>query len=278
MREVYRKRGSVVRYENGVVLHVREAGEAVEEGALFRCAPVRGAGRLGERSAADVLRIAAALRSAVREEAVERLVIADGEAEHEFSGRTWSERMRRVHLSVLSASFRVLIDDSDPDVAEIAAIAAAAQRAGPPRPAPKRMRLAPRVAAAVVPSLTGATLPDCSIEQVAGGLDGKGHDIVAAAGPSWPNWYRPSYRVRPQRLPLNVALRCGTTGVDRDLPRAIALLAPPETTTLHVLCEAGAEVFPTRLRIARIVGAAGERSWYPFGAGVWAGETEVVCA
>jgi len=39
MTETYRKFGRVVRRENDLVVHVEEAGEAVEEGGTFRCSP-----------------------------------------------------------------------------------------------------------------------------------------------------------------------------------------------------------------------------------------------
>ena len=36
---IYRKRGSVVRWENGTVIRVTESGVAIEEGERFECHP-----------------------------------------------------------------------------------------------------------------------------------------------------------------------------------------------------------------------------------------------
>ena len=41
MREVYRKRGSVVRWENGTLVRVTESGVAIEEDGVFTCHPER---------------------------------------------------------------------------------------------------------------------------------------------------------------------------------------------------------------------------------------------
>ncbi|HEU4521791.1 MAG TPA: hypothetical protein VFT12_07305, partial [Thermoanaerobaculia bacterium] len=46
MRELYRKRGSVVRYENGIIIRATEAGEATEDEGVFRCRPWRDTERL----------------------------------------------------------------------------------------------------------------------------------------------------------------------------------------------------------------------------------------
>jgi hypothetical protein len=282
MAEIYRKRGSVIRYENGLLVRVREAGEAVEEDGRFRCAPSVGAALLPDLPTEAVAAAADSIRAGAGESSIERVLIIDGIAEHEFGGRRWEERIRRIHVALVSSSLRVLIDQATFDCEDIVAIAASLARAGRPRPAPPRVRLAPRVAAALIgnlgPRLSSPPLPvNCRIEQRPGGLDGKGLDIAAASGPHWPNWYRPSYRVRPQRQPMNVALRCNTGPIDGSLPRAIALLAPPDGATLHVLCEHGDEVFPTRLRVTGIDAVAHEVWWHPVGAGVWTGEVEAMC-
>ena len=274
--ETYRKHGAVVRYENGIVVHVRESGEAIEDGARFRCAPARQANPLPPRDPARLRDAVSAIRAAVPTAAIERLVVIDGAAEHECGGRRWTDTTQRVHLSMVSASLRVLIDEASLDLSDLAAVALALQRAGPPRSAPKRLRLAPRVAAALIPALLAAAPPNCSVEQKGGGIDGKGKDIVTALGPDWPNWYRPSYRVRPRRLPMNLALRCNAVDFDAGLPRAVALLAPPEGLTLHVLCDAAGESFATRIDVARVDGVGGPLTWHPVAAGVWAGEMEIV--
>ena len=274
--ETYRKRGSVVRYENGVVVHVREAGEATEDGTRFRCAPLKVRDLLPQRDASRVTDAVDAIRAVVPAAAIERLIVIDGIAEHEFGGRTWNDVTQRIHLSMISASLRVSVDEGSLDTSDLALIFDALRRAGPPRSAPRRLRLAPRVTAGLVPSLVGAAPPNCTIEQRAGGVDGKGADIGSATGPAWPNWYRPSYRVRPRRVPLNVSLRCNEVEVDADLPRAVALLAPPEGMTLHVLCDDHGETYATRVEVARIDGVGGPVTWHPVAAGVWAAEAEVV--
>ena len=276
MSEIYRKRGSVVRYENGVIVSVREAGESIDDGVLFRCAPTRRQ-RLPERSVDDLLRFIDGIRSNIPDDAIERLTAMDGFAEHECGGRQWTDRQVRVHLSLVSSSLRVIVNEARFDAAAIARIYSSLVRATPPRPAPARMRLAPAVVAALVPSLIGVAGTNCSIEQVPGRVDGKGNDIVRTAGPEWPNWYRPSYRSRPRRVPLNVELKCNAIDVEPRLPRAIALLASPEGLTVHALCEDGGDVFPTRLDVVRIEGTLGEATWYPVAAGVYARETVVVC-
>ena len=73
-----------------------------------------------------------------------------------------------------------------------------------------------------------------------------------ASSSDWPNWFRPSYRVRPIRKPLNLTAVSNVDDIDRDLPEAIALLAPPDGLTLRVLVDAGADVYPATVRIGRI--------------------------
>jgi hypothetical protein len=274
--EIYRKRGSVVRYENGVLVHVTESGEATEDGARFHCGPSGGSAALPQRDPAHVRAVVSAIHASLPAASIERIVVIDGNAEHEFGGRTWSDATQRIHLSMVSASLRVVIDEGSFDTSDFGAISAALRRAGAPRSAPKRLRLAPRVTAALLPSLLGATPPNCAIEQRPGGVDGKGRDIAATSGPDWPNWYRPSYRVRPRRLPIDIALRCNAVDFDPDLPRAIALLGPPDGMTLHVLCDDGGESFATRIEVARIDGVGAPLTWHPVAAGVWAGEAEIV--
>ena len=40
MSEVYRKFGRTLRYENGTVVRVDEAGEAIEDAQAFTCRPI----------------------------------------------------------------------------------------------------------------------------------------------------------------------------------------------------------------------------------------------
>jgi hypothetical protein len=270
MGEIYRKRGRVVRYENGRLVHVAEAGEAVEEGRAFRCAPLNEEVTLPEIESAEVEETVRRVRSAVaRPLSIERLLVSEGVAEHEFGGERWVERSRRVHLSIAARALRILIDlgDFDLDATPIEAFA----RCGTERDAPPRVVLAPPVAAALLPALIGIAPPNVTLWQSAGGRDGKGREIDEAriAGPPWPNWYRPSYRARPIRIPHNVRIACGVTGIDDQLPRAVALLAPADGLVLRVLCADGKAVYPASIRLARIDAAAAPAKWYPFGAGSW---------
>jgi hypothetical protein len=253
MNEVYRKWGRVVRYENGMTIQVEEAGEATDDGTVFRAAPLGSRLELPEPGAADVdrtsIRMRERCRTDVRSTSIERLIVSTGVARHETNGVAWMEESQHVHLSLARAPLRVLIDLASFDIEIVGTIAGALARVGGARGAPSRVRLAPNVAAALLPSLIG----EVALEQRGGGFDGKGQSIEtrAVTADQPPNWFRPSYSVRPCRAWLNLrALPFGT--IDRSVPRAIALLAPVVGTTLHVLCVDGDDVFPTTLDAARV--------------------------
>ena len=271
----YRKRGSIARYENGVVVLAREEGEAFVDGDRFRCAPWE-AEPLPEIDPADVMAVVRRVETAVRPPlTIERLIVIDGKAEHQTDRETWSDVSRRVHLSVAHGAHRVLVDEGGFDF-EIDDVLDALARIGPERACPPRIRLAPRVMAALVPSVLATLPPNLEIEQQPGGLDGLGSPIARSAGPEWPNSWRPSYRVRPRRLPMNVAVRCAVTEIADELPGALALLAPVHGLTLRILCVDGAAVFPTTARAVRVDAVAPPARWYPFEAGVWGGDAEIV--
>ena len=255
MKEIYRKRGHVVRWENGTLVRVSESGIAIEDGELFTCKPEhRDALALNEQ----VLETVNAIRAI--DMTIERLIVSHGIAEHEFGERTWSEETRRVHLSIVNGRIRALIDSFD----DVERVANALKRADQQeREAPKHLVLAPNVSAAL-------SLPN--VEQVAGGIDGKGNDIVDAKNEPWPNWYRPSYRVRPIRMPLNLRLRHDKTAIDPDLPRAVALLAPPDGLTVRVLIEDGARVYPGTVRVGKIEAVSENVIWYPYAGGSFGAE------
>jgi hypothetical protein len=130
------------------------------------------------------------------------------------------------------------------------------------REPPPRLTLAPRVAAAMLPSLIGRI----ELAQRAGATpDGKGQPVescpVGAGEP--PNWYRPSYRVRPVRAWFNLlALPFGR--LDDAAPRAVARLGGGD-----VLCAGAGSVFVSSLPAGRILAAGGAEEWFPFGAGAW---------
>jgi hypothetical protein len=206
----------------------------------------------------------------VRPLAIERLIVSAGIAKHETNGVTWTEESQRVHLSLVNPPLRALIDLASFDNATIETIARSLARAGEEREAPSRIRLAPNVSAALLPSLIG----ELAIEQTGGGIDGKGQPIETRAVTSDPppNWYRPGYAVRPVRAWLNLrALPFGS--IDGSAPMAVALLAPADRTTLRVLCVDGDDVFPATVDASHIAGVSrDEPVWYPYAAGSFGAE------
>ncbi|HEX7677527.1 MAG TPA: hypothetical protein VF713_05345 [Thermoanaerobaculia bacterium] len=273
MTDVYRKWGRVVRYENGVTIHVEEAGEASETDGVFLARPAQTRVSVPHTSEVSILDgagptvetfVAQTLLS-VRRSRVERLIVSAGIAQHETNGVTWTEESRRVHVALVNPPLRVLIDLASFDRTIIETVAAALARAGDERAAPSRIRLAPNVSAALLPALAG----ELAMEQTGGGFDGKGQPIETRAVTSDPppNWYRPGYAVRPVRAWLNIrALPFGR--IDSSAPAAVALLAPVDGTTLRVLCIDGDEVYPTTVDATRIGAVSrSEPAWYPHAAG-----------
>ena len=276
MSEIYRKFGRTVRYENGMLVRVEEAGEAIESEETFRCQPI-GAGShfAAALDPGAVERTVDIIRAMIDPPlAIERLVVSDGVAEHEFGERRWRETRRRVHLSIARPPLRAIVDLGDFDVSIISDIAQALGSVGPEREAPARISLAPNVTAALLPSLVGVAPPNIRLLQSAGGLDGKGQRVESSEliEPPWPNWYRPSYRTRPVRMPFHLRATCSVTEIDEDLPRAIALLAPPDGLSLRVLCALGDKVFPATVHVTRIDAIAAATHWYPYGAGSFGSE------
>jgi hypothetical protein len=86
-----------------------------------------------------------------------------------------------------------------------------------------------------------------------------------------PNWFRPSYRLRPRRAWFH--LRAAPFGeIDDHIPEAIALLAPISEREIRVLCVDRDAVYPTTVRIHRIVAARPGETWYPYAAGAFGAE------
>lgn len=260
---IYRKHGMVVRWENGTRIRVTESGAACEAGDLFECWPIesRDIGFDADAAAASLDRVAARA-AAIR---FERLILSEGRAEHEYADRRWSEHTRRLHASLTNGRLRALVDQATFDLAHIETIAEALQRAEENEgDAPQQIVLAPNVAAAVLP-----LLPD--VVQDAGGTDGYGNPVVAARG-EWPSFFRPSYRFRPVRAPHNLRVEREVSEIDSRLPRAIALLAPPERGALRVLVVDGDRVFPSTLPLRPVAAVGPAPEWYPFGAGSFGAE------
>jgi hypothetical protein len=195
---------------------------------------------------------------------MERFIASAGIAIHEIDGRKWTEESRRVHISLINPPLRALIDLASFDVEPVVTIAAALSRTRAER-APKRIRLAPNVSAALLPSLIG----ELAIEQSGSGFDGLGQPIEtrAVTHDAPPNWYRPGYAVRPVRAWMNIrALPFGR--IDHDAPLAIALLEPVHGTALRVLCVDGDDVFPIAVDASHIAAVSRDTPvWYPYAAG-----------
>ena len=281
MAEAYRKFGRTLRYEHGVFVRVEEAGEATEDGQLFSCHPIAHATDLPAIDESRVRKTVQDIESLIKPPLeIERLVVSEGVAAHEFGERRWHEEIGRVHLSIAFRTIRVILDFGStsevrgPGPEDLVSIAAALRRAGPERPAPARMTLAPNVTAALLPSLVSVAPPNIQLWQLAGGIDGKGSPVETAElrHAPWPNWYRPSYRSRPVRVPFHLRATCEVTEIEEGIPRAIALLAPPEGLVLTVLCVDGQDVYPARVHVNRIDAIAPAIHWYPYGAGSFGAE------
>lgn len=260
----YRKHGRVARWENGTLIRVVESGIAIEDGDSFECRPFECG---GNATALESGGIASALH-ALRALRYERLIVTHGIAEHECEGRTWREETTRVHASLTKGKLRALVDATFDRIDDVMRIADALQRAEEMERELSHVRLEPNVTAALIPHLVAHLdkRTDVRVIQTAGGVDGYGHAIIEAAN-AWPNVYRPSYRMRPVRMPLNLRLECEDTHIDEDAPRAIALLAPVTGLTIRVLVEDGRRVHPATVAVDRIRAVADERVWYPYGGG-----------
>ena len=257
---IYRKQGSVARWENGTLIRVTECGIAIEDGEYFECRPESTSHRVVDSS--RVLETARALR----EVQFERLIITHGIADHECEGKTWREETDRVHASLVHGKLRALVDSTTRRLDDFFTIANALRRAEAKERDIAHVRLEPNVTAALLPHLAGRTPSNVRLLQTAGGVDGYGNPIVEAED-DWPNAYRPSYRVRPVRMPHNLRLECDNTTIDGDAPRAIALLAPVTDLTIRVLVIDRQRVYPATVTLAKIRAVSGERIWYPHAAG-----------
>lgn len=279
MTETYRKRGRVVRLENGYLVDSSESGMAIEDGESFSCEPAEGE-PLAPIHPAGIRKVAQDIEDAVASTCVhiERLIVSEGVAEHELGERRWNERIARVHLSLVYEGLRALIDLGAERVdallsGDIAGIARALASADEERDPPPRLRLAPPVVAAALPHL--GTVSGARILQWPAGdrRDGKGNRVERASGEPWPNWFRPSYRTPPARMPFDLRLQSASSEVPAAAPRAIALLQPPEGPVLRVLCVDGEAAFPATVTIRNVLAVAGPQIWYPYGAGAWGSET-----
>jgi len=269
--EVYRKRGRVIRYEHGHVIRSVESGEAVDDGRVFRAMPIA-LPTLPEfvSEGATIVREIEAMVAAPLE--IERLIVVEGVSEHECGDVRWSENTKRVHVSVAHRALRVIVDLADFDLADLRHAVDALARAGAERDAPKRVRLAQNVSAALLPSVVGTNVVD--VWQSAADHDGKGLPVEEQrlTNPPWPNWFRPSYRIAPVRMPLHLRAVASSEDIDAELPEAVALLSPVAGNVLHVLCSDGGLVYPTTVTVERVLAAKSATRWYPYGAGSFGAE------
>ena len=215
---------------------------AIEEGELFECHP-EPSGRCC-RSSMDrrVSKTVDAVRAAVGDVVIERLIVSEGIAEHEYKRQCgcrtprWLDRAQPAHPPLSDTRTHA----GDPRSRLLRAGRCCARRAtfshGPRRRSVKRRRAC--VSRRTSPlhcflSLVGhraaerAPGPDRGRHRRQRRADREAEELRGTRGTEgWPNRYRPSYRVRPVRMPLQLRLECDVTAIERDRPVAVALLAP----------------------------------------------------
>jgi hypothetical protein len=212
----------VVRWENGTLVRVEEAGEAREENGVFYAQPIAERVALPEVDAAWVVETARAIGQA------ERVVIVAGFAIHEYGDVRWQEETRRVHVALMRKPWRVLVDDFD-----VATVANALARCEGERDFEHII---------VPPHIQVGAHGVRPLEQLPGGRDGYGRPIEhhRVEGEP-PNFYRPSYRVRPVRRWMNV--RAIPSGTMQAAPKVLALVDGGKA-----LVDDGGRIFVTALR------------------------------
>ena len=264
MSDVYRKWGRSVRREGGRIVSVDEAGEAYESNGAFHARPIDEA---RDFAAPDPKALDAAtqeVESIVEPPLIlERLFISEANVAHECNGVRWRENLRRVHVAIARPPIRAFIDLAEFRFDIVQRVAAAMMRVGGERSAPKRLRVAENVGAALLPILS------MEKSQTAAEHDGMGLPVAAhRVEGDPPNWFRPSYRMRPRRAWFH--LRAEAAGsIDGDLPEAIALLAPADSERIAVLCVDGDRVFPAVVPVRKVLAAQAGVTWYPYGAGAF---------
>jgi len=259
MKEVYRKFGRVVRREDAVLIRAEEAGEAWEDGDAFGCYPVDSVRELPDLDVDAVNATADAIR---RLYGIERVIVSDGVAFHEFGGISWSERTRRIHVWIAGDRHRAFIGLADFNVAIIERVARAMKHLEVRELA--HYRVAENVGAWILPLLSLRI----AVQQWAAPHDGKGQwienrRVVMSEEP--PNWWRPSYRARPVRKWFH--RRADDFGeIDESLPVAIA------STSGGFLCVDGERSFLTPAQLDNVRAVRSTNTWYPQGAGCFGAE------
>ena len=173
MTERYRKWGRSVRREGDRLVKVDEAGEATDDRGLFRTRAIEETVDLPQPDAKSVDAAARKIESIIKPPlVVERLFLSEGIVAHECDGIRWNETPRRVHISIARPPIRALIDLAEFQFELVDSIANALLRAGEERAAPRRIRLAEHVGAALLPSAK------FDKSQSAAPYDGKGRPIA----------------------------------------------------------------------------------------------------
>lgn len=246
---IYRKQGASVRWENGTLVRVTESGVAIEEGETFHCHPERSEGP----PAIDPQRVIETARAIQSIATCERLLVTEGIANHDLDGRSWREHSQRIHVALTKHKLRALLDLGTFDLHDVRVVADALSRLRGEREPPPRLRFAPNVTAALLPHLINVAPPNVELD----------YDV---------DWYRPSYRVRPVKIAMNLRLRCDVTEIERDRPLAVAILEPVNGLVLRVLVDDGTDAWPATVRVTRIDAVAAETIWYPYGGGSFGAE------
>jgi len=322
MKDRYEKTGRSIRLERARdaswIVESTEGGVAESDGTSFVArsnppdasavaAPSRAAVEAIERRIAELV---------LPKLAIERLTIVAGHAAHRFrrgrDSREWSEQSIRAHLSIVNRTrgVRITLDagstgdaalDLRPFRDAIRPLERVTRRRGARPPA---LRLAPVVAAELWPSILvhplfrGRPAPGVvALTQQppsAEVRDGVGDEIrtepLVADGrrvATWPNVFRPSYRIPPRPAPVHVFARAGSGRLDRSLPVAVAVVAPFEadgdSLRATFLVEGGSRhahvmrvALPVMEWLERIERIATAAIWTPVGGGSWGAETLLV--
>jgi hypothetical protein len=315
MNERYAKSGRTFRIEidarQKTAFRIEESGIAVLEKQHFRCFPAEDTAEISPPPHEELEAVVESVQLMVRGPlTIERLVAISGLSAHEFRAgqehNRWNETAARLHVSVAhrGKGLRLLLDigsskPPDLDFSEFSepleALNAIAPALKPTRCSTLRLR--PAVAAALWPALmenqpAGQALDFVQKTSEIMPFDGKGRHVVEGSlsrfrrSAEWPNFFRPSYRVRPLRAPLGIDLHLPHKSTANEVFDALALLAPCRTSDdsirADLLCRdpqgrsfAATAVMKSETWKAAIAGTGEQARWYPFSGGSFGRETEL---
>ncbi len=279
MTERYRKWGRVVRFERESLIAIDETGEAVEDGESFTVRPLRDDVTLppvAEDLEAFAREVSAVVPADVR---IERMIVSAGIADHAFGSERWRETTTRMHIALANPKRKVratldLGGESlaDLPVGDVRIVAGALARVQGRGRQPRHLVVAPHVAASLLPALLH--VEGVTLMQSAGERDGKGVRIEkqVLTTDTFANWFRPSYRVRPVRMPFHLCAVANATAIDPLFPRAIAVVRVLDPHHFDALCDDGSRVYEAPIAIARIRAVGAPAAWYPYAAGAFGSE------